>query len=172
MSPINSLFTFLGDNTGVFLLVFGIVSVVSLLIAIVMMLRLRAFTKPLGKLKKGEMGGAEHIPALIRAVDENKDALAKLASDIDAILEEGKVHLKHVGLVRYAAFSGIGGKQSYSLCILDSDRNGFLVSFLTSQNTTRSYAVSIVAGTPSRDLGDEEQRAYDEALGLRAAETA
>jgi hypothetical protein len=66
--------------------------------------------------------------------------------------------------VKYNAFEDIGGMQSYSLCILTSERNGFILTNLVGRNSTRGYALDITDGAPSRDLSDEERQAFDDAL--------
>ena len=68
MGPFDSLLAFLVENTGVILLVLGLASIVSLVLISVMLVRMQKYTKPLDKLKKGESGGAEHIPAIMKAV--------------------------------------------------------------------------------------------------------
>jgi hypothetical protein len=71
---------------------------------------------------------------------------------------------KYMGIVRYNAFEGVAGQQSYSLCILDENKTGILISNLVGTNFSRGYAVDIKNGEPSRPLGDEEGAAVKEAM--------
>ena len=78
---------------------------------------------------------------------------------IDVMVEENKKHFKRIGLVRYDAFDGIAGQQSYSLCILDDNKNGYVLSNLVGRDFSRSYAIEIANGEAPRKLGQEEGEA-------------
>ena len=85
-------------------------------------------------------------------------------------IAESRACVRYVGLVRFDAFGDIGGQQSYSVCLLDAEKNGVLLTYLTGRNSTRSYAVPIAGGGTSRELSDEEKRALREALSDKTPE--
>jgi len=68
------------------------------------------------------------------------------------------------GIVKYNAFEDIGGNQSYSLCIMTGEKNGFILTNLVGRNATRGYAIEVREGKPSRDLSSEEREAFEYAL--------
>ena len=72
---------------------------------------------------------------------------------------------QRVGLVRYDAFDDVGGKQSFSLVVLDDHRNGLALSSVFSRTDVRVYAKQLRAGTPSHPLTAEEQEAMGMAEG-------
>lgn len=125
-------------------------------------LRVWALSRPLARMGEGER--AEILPALAGAVEKNQGAVAELRDSITALAEKGARHLQGVGLVRYDAFDDVGGKQSYSICLLDGDKNGVIITYLTGRNSTRSYAVAVDSGEASRQLSDEEDRALRDAV--------
>jgi hypothetical protein len=99
------------------------------------------------------------LPALLRAVEANQQDVIALKSAMEAANIEARTHFKRLGIVRYNAFDGVAGQQSYSLCLLDENRNGILISNLVGTNFSRGYAVEIKSGEPARPLGDEEKEA-------------
>ena len=80
---------------------------------------------------------------------------------------ESRSSIKQSALVRYDAFDDIGGQQSFSLCLLDGHKNGYILTYLTGRNSTRSYAVRVEKGRASRQLSDEESQAFVEAISAK-----
>lgn len=72
--------------------------------------------------------------------------------------------IQHFGLVRYDAYGDVSGQQSFSLVILDADKNGAIISGLYSRSDSRCYGKAVVGGTPEQSLTGEEQSAFDLAL--------
>lgn len=106
----------------------------------------------------GEASGVDTLPALLRAVENNQQDIIALKSAVEAAGVESRTHFKRLGIVRYNAFDGVAGQQSYSLCLLDENRNGILISNLVGTNFSRGYAVEIKSGEPARPLGEEESQ--------------
>lgn len=67
------------------------------------------------------------------------------------------------GIVRYSAFSDVGGDQSFSLALVDERGNGALISSLHGREETRLYAKPLVQWRSSYSLGAEEQQALGQA---------
>lgn len=106
-----------------------------------------------------DAGTVDTLPALLRAVARNEQDIIALKSAVDAAGVEARTHFKRLGIVRYNAFDGVAGQQSYSLCLLDENQNGILISNLVGTNFSRGYAVEIRSGQPARPLGEEETEA-------------
>jgi len=97
-------------------------------------------------------------------VETNSRDVGILKDAFEAARVEGRTHFKRMGIVRYNAFDGVAGQQSYSLAVLDDNQTGILISNLVGTNFTRGYAVDIKNGEPSRPLGDEEKAAVEAAI--------
>lgn len=67
--------------------------------------------------------------------------------------------LQKVGLVRFNAFSDIGGDQSFALALLDGKDRGIIISSLYGRNEARVYAKPVESGKSSYPLSEEEQKA-------------
>jgi hypothetical protein len=163
MEFINDVTAYLESNGGVVLLSLSVVVFLSLILLLVVAVRLNAITKPLKKLKR--KGSADELLAgLVQAVEGNKRDIQKISSDLSSLSRRSRSSFQRSAVIRYDAFEDIGGKQSFSLCLLDDLKNGYLLTYLTGRNSARSYAVEITSGEASRKLSDEEQQALHEAL--------
>lgn len=73
--------------------------------------------------------------------------------------------LQRVGVVRFDAFADLGGRQSFSVAILDSDENGVVLTGLSARHETRMYAKAVEGGVSisAIPLTPEEAAAVDAA---------
>jgi hypothetical protein len=159
----------ISQNLGVITLVIGAVAVAGLVIA----LSLRAQSSVLSRRFSsvtGESGDVNSLQSLLNTLQRHSHEIINLQNSIQQMEIDGRTHYQRTGLVRYDAFDGVAGQQSYSLCLLDANNNGVVVSSLVGTNFSRGYAVEIRAGQAQRKLGDEEAKALADALsGPRAA---
>ena len=125
---------------------------------------LRTITRPLKAFGHSSTEPERTIPAIAKEVESNGLRIEGLTRSYEDLRDRMRYFFQFRGLVRYDAFEDIGGQQSYSLCILDGNKNGVVLTYLTGRNSTRSYTVNVKGGVPSRKLSDEEARAMDEAL--------
>jgi hypothetical protein len=58
-------------------------------------------------------------------VETNSRDVGILKDSFEAASIEARTHFKRMGIVRYNAFDGVAGQQSYSLAILDENKTGF-----------------------------------------------
>lgn len=72
--------------------------------------------------------------------------------------------LKHVGLVRFNPYRDTGGDQSFALCLLDSQKDGILLTAIHAREGTRIYAKKIKQGGSEHELSEEERLALQQAL--------
>ena len=139
-------------------------SLLGLTVGLLAFFRARAISRRFSWVSGKESGGIDTLPALLQAVESNHRDVTYLKGAFDEATVEARNHFKKMGIVRYNAFDGVAGQQSYSLCILDENKTGILISNLVGTNFTRGYAVEIKTGEPSRPLGDEESAALTAAM--------
>ncbi len=92
------------------------------------------------------------------------DAEKEDRSQIDILVEKAKTCYQKTGLVKYDAFHEMGGKLSFSLCMLDEEDTGFIINSVHSNNGCYVYTKEIIKGTSYIDLGTEEREALDQAV--------
>lgn len=118
---------------------------------------------------------ARHYNSLTKGIDQKtltnalegiQKSLSELAraqginkSEIQKIKEENKLHLKHLSLNRFNPFSDTGGDQSFILAILNTHKDGVLITSLHTRENTRFYVKSISGGAGiDHPLSQEEQK--------------
>ena len=70
-----------------------------------------------------------------------------------------------MGLIKYDAFSQMGGQLSFSLALLDENNNGFIINSVHSTDGCYSYTKEIKNGECAIALGKEEEEALAIAMG-------
>jgi hypothetical protein len=164
---VNSITLVFSENLGFVLIFLAVIAVAALIIAVINFARLRSLTGPFSWISGGD-NTVDSLPALLGSVERLDHDVDVIKDEIEAMKVEGKRHFKRIGLVRYDAFDSLAGQQSYSLCLLDDNKNGVLISGLVGKDFSRSYAIEIAAGQASRKLGEEEANALKEALNRKA----
>ena len=102
---------------------------------------------------------------LIAQSKGNADDISSVVEDLKKEVEANKAHLQRVGFKRFNPFTNTGGNQSFSLCLLDENSNGIMISSLHSRESTRIYAKPINKGkSAGNSLSAEEKQALKQAL--------
>lgn len=110
---------------------------------------------------------AKDLEKLIFEIIERLDKGEKDVSDLkkfDKYLEEmALLSIQKVGIIRYNPFKEAGGDQSFSIVLLDSQNNGFVITSLYGRETSRVYAKPVENGTSKYQLSEEERKVIEEA---------
>ena len=72
-----------------------------------------------------------------------------------------------LGVVKYNAFSGMGGNLSFVCCVLDHTDSGFILNSVHSREGCYVYIKLVERGKTEVVLGGEEREALEQALGYR-----
>lgn len=157
---------FISANTGTLLAVSLILAMTALIVVVLLIREVRQLRQPFRNMAQlyETRGGEKALSELLKGVDENRRFLQEQAEELKRIYSILDTDFSNLGLVKYNAFEDIGGNQSYSLCLLTREKNGFILTNLVGRNSTRGYALEVAAGVPSRKLSDEEKEALDTAL--------
>lgn len=99
----------------------------------------------------------------------------KLETDILGVQERLKVaeaklmqSKRYVGLVRYDAFSDVGGAQSFSVAICDENGDGAIVTSQVGRMDCRVFGKTLRSGRSDVNLTAEEEQAIEEAVAGRS----
>ena len=110
-----------------------------------------------------------------------EDTIARHLSEIDGLISSNAVNEKNiaqlknqiqfafqkVGLVKYDAFQEMGGKLSFSLCLLNEKEDGFIINAMHSREGCYTYIKEVIAGNCVIILSDEEKEALDMAKAYK-----
>lgn len=125
--------------------------------------RLGRISRTLRSLFSGPEGA--DLEAILRRCQEQSETALRHGDELDDKLRDLALTtrgcIQNFGLVRYDGFGDVSGQQSFSLAILDADRNGAVVTGLFSRSDSRCYGKAIVGGEPEQSLTTEEQRALE-----------
>ncbi len=157
-------------NTSILLpaaLVLGLVVAAAVIVLAIQIQRMR---KPFSEMAGlyDDLGTEKSLEILLKGVDENREFIRGHGEDLKLILAKLDRCFKGIGMVKYNAFEDIGGNQSYSICILTREKNGFMLTNLVGRNSTRGYAIEVKNGEAERELGSEETEAL--AYSLKSLE--
>ena len=105
------------------------------------------------------------LDSLISEIAIAKKDIATLSKTCDTIIEEGRLHIQKIGLLRFNPFKETGGDQSFILALLDENDNGVVLSGLYSRAGMRWYAKKIKQGKGlDHNLSEEEKEAIRQAI--------
>ena len=110
-----------------------------------------------------------------------EDTIARHLNEIDGLISSNAVNEKNiaqlknqiqfafqkVGLVKYDAFQEMGGKLSFSLCLLNEKEDGFIINAMHSCEVFYTYIQEVIAGNCVIILSDEEKEALDMAKAYK-----
>ena len=88
----------------------------------------------------------------------NKDILKSLTRGVRSSYQK-------FGMVKYNAFTGMGGNLSFAFALLDTNNTGFILNSVHSMEGCYLYIKTIEKGETDTPLGKEEKEALEQALG-------
>ena len=145
----------------------GVAALIVAIVVWVKLRRVRAEQRVL--LPDGErVGLIERQAALARAGDRLGDRLDDLRAEMTRLMEHTDTGLRgsfrFQGIIRYDAYQDIGGRQSWSMAILNADRTGAIITSLHARDHARVYLKELHAGVAEQRLSPEEERAVAAAI--------
>lgn len=149
----------------VVLIILGVL-VVTILLLIISMVKQSKLKKKYNSFMKGLNGKALEETILHRfeevdALKEKSDSLSKAVLELkDSVVGA----YQKCGIVKYDAFKEMGGKLSFSLCMLNDYNDGvILTSMHSSREGCYTYVKEIIKGESFVLLSEEEKQALEEA---------
>lgn len=121
--------------------------------------------KKIRKIFKGDKSDLEEVLLGLRDHQEITDkALVEFQKKIKNLEEDLPKGIRRFGLVRFNPFSDAGGDQSFSLALLNDDKDGVIISSLYGREINRVYSKSIKGGKSQYQLTAEEKQAIENAF--------
>ena len=87
-----------------------------------------------------------------------------IQNNLDKVETKLSFAIQKVGFVRYNAFGNMGSDLSFSIALLDSFQNGFVLTSIYGRDYTTSYAKPLKFGKSVYPLSVEEMQAIDRAI--------
>ena len=164
----------LTTTTGIAALAAGGLALIALIFAIVLAVKIRRIRANQlavlgGSDKRDLIAHAERLETGFTDLREwVEDSLA--SSEAKMLAHEQRIDgcITHAALVRYDAYNELSGAQSSSMALLDTNRNGIVLTSIVHRDQARIYLKQLHQGEPEIELSPEEQQAVDRALSAPA----
>lgn len=153
------------DQVLVGMVVLAVLLVALLTITIILLVKTVKMSKSYHAFMQGSDGVTMEsaILARFKEIDELKAESKYTAEKLNITCETLITAYQKVGIVKYDAFKEMGGKLSFSLCLLDDENNGFILTSMHTREGCYTYIKEIIKGESFVVLAAEERRALEEA---------
>lgn len=153
-------------DMGIVVLVLSIILFITMILAIVTIVELCKLKKRYNRFSGGRDARSleKEIGSLFNENKALKEQVDKNRRDIKHQYRKMETTIQKVALVKYDAFSQMGGKLSFSLCMLDEKDNGFIINSVHGTDGNFTYSKEIKAGLCDLELGTEELNALNQAM--------
>ncbi len=156
----------LGLNTDImFICMFGLIFVL-LVLVFILLNKVTRLTNIYVKYMRGANGKSleESFKEKFEKLDkvlENEETLKNRISAMEAVKEAGFCKF---AVRKYDAFDEIGGKLSFSLCLLTETNDGIVLSAMHSTSGCYTYLKEIIKGKAFNKLSEQETRVLSDAI--------
>ena len=160
----------LTQNLLIVVLALAILSVALLTTTIILLVKVGSLTKKYNAFMKGSDGYTLESTILNRfkEIDILKEESKYTSEKLNIACETLITAYQKIGIVKYDAFKEMGGKLSFSLCLLDDENNGFILTSMHTREGCYTYVKEIIKGESFVVLAAEERRALEEAKTRRS----
>lgn len=147
------------------LIVLAIITVALLTTTIILLVKTVNLSKKYRAFMKGSDGVTMEsaILARFKEIDELKSESKYTSEKLNIACDTLITAYQKVGIIKYDAFKEMGGKLSFSLCLLDDENNGFILTSMHTREGCYTYIKEIIKGESFVVLASEERRALEEA---------
>lgn len=158
-----------GFDIGYLFIAVAVLLVLFLIVFIMLIVQINKVGKLRKRLNKFLLGkdGKSLEQGIVTLFEDNKFlkvSTEKNKKDIQTLFRNMESTYQKMGLVKYDAFSQMGGQLSFCLALLDEKDNGFIINSVHSTEGCYSYTKEIKNGKSSIDLGKEEAEALAMAM--------
>jgi hypothetical protein len=115
-------------------------------------------------LKNGKQDIGAVLAEQIQKTQKHEQNSKEMSDKIARLQEISNKSFQKIGIKRYSPFSEVGGDQSFSLCLLDSQNNGFIITSHFGRDFNRIYAKPIDQGACKHPLSKEEKETIAQAI--------
>ena len=151
-------------------LVLALITVALLATTVILLVKVGSLTKKYNAFMKGSDGLSmeSSIISRFKEIDILKEESKYTSEKLNIACETLITAYQKIGIVKYDAFKEMGGKLSFSLCLLDDENNGFILTSMHTREGCYTYVKEIIKGESFVVLATEERRALEEAKNKRS----
>ena len=145
--------------------VLAIMTAILLSVSIIVLTKIVFLTKKYNAFMKGSDGNSLERSVLTKwkEIEILKEKLEVTSEKLDIIDKSLKNTYQKISIMKYDAFKDMSGKLSFSLCLLDNENSGFILTSMHTREGCYSYVKEIIKGEAFVILSLEEKKALEEA---------
>lgn len=149
------------------LIVLIVLIIVLFVLVIIQFNKMSKLQKKYAKFMKGKEAKSleKEIEGLYEDNDFIKEESEKNRKEIKDIQKRMEYCYQKLGIVKYDAFSQMGGQLSFCLALLNEKDDGFILNSVQSSEGCYTYTKEVKKGECAITLGEEEKQALDKAIG-------
>lgn len=106
----------------------------------------------------GDRNFQEMVERQINDIQLHKDQIKAINVEIAALQANAKICFQKMAFVRFNPFQDVGSDQSFCLCLLDDNNDGFVITSHFGRDFNKIYSKSIKGGQSEYSLSDEEKK--------------
>lgn len=104
----------------------------------------------------------KNLKQLLSQFKDLKESFKKISNKLEELKKKNKFSIQRIGIVRFNPFKKSGGDQSFSIALLDEDKNGVVITSLYGREGNRIFAKPIKKGKSEYLLTEEEKKAIEQ----------
>ena len=130
------------------------------------MIELEQYAQDINGIRKSILAAGEalHIDHMREQIEELTEANASNERKIETMQKKLSFAFTKYGLVKYDALEELGGKLSYTLCMLNESNDGYIINVVHSREGCYNYTKEVIDGNSIVTLSGEEEEALEKAL--------
>ena len=156
---------YLGISTDYIVIGLAAVILILLILMIVALVKISKLKKKYTSFMRGKNGKSleETLIKKLNEIEELTEANASNERKIETMQKLSFAFTKD-GLVKYDALEELGGKLSYTLCMLNESNDGYIINVVHSREGCYNYTKEVIDGNSIVTLSGEEEEALEKAL--------
>ncbi len=117
--------------------------------------------------KSGERDIRKKFEEVVAVVSSFKNELSGLAEKVEINGKDGLEHIQRVEILRFNPYDETGGDQSFTICLLNNEGSGIVITSLHARSGTRVFGKQIVLGKSVKyQLSKEEETVIKKAMKI------
>ena len=164
--PILAMFEDFGINAEYLIIAILVLLLGLLFFNMVMLVKYNQLKERYRDFMRGSSGKSleERILTRFKQIDTLNERIDDTIDRVKLLEDAKDTSFKKIAIHRYDAFAEMGGKLSYSLCLLNDDNDGFIMTSMHNREGCYTYVKEVIKGNTFVMLSEEERQVLDEAL--------
>ena len=104
----------------------------------------------------------KNLKRLLSQFKNLKEGFKKISNKMEDLKKNNKFSIQGIGMIRFNPFKESGGDQSFSIALLDGNKDGVVITSLYGREGNRIFAKPIKKGKSEYLLTEEEKEAIEQ----------